>query len=87
MNKFFGKCCKDKITGFIGICTGRTEWMYGCDQYCVTPRISEQKPNELKESQWFDEGRIEIVEDFIDPNDVRVEKNGGEYSHPSCSRR
>lgn len=40
-------------------------------------------PNELKEGKWFDDGRIEIVEEFVKPQDVQVEKRGGEHDS-SC---
>lgn len=26
-----GKEVKDKVTGFTGICTGMTSWLYGCN--------------------------------------------------------
>lgn len=78
-NELFGKLCRDKITGFEGVCTGRTVWLYGCDQYCLTPRVEENKSNELKDGKWFDDGRIEIIEEFVEPQDVQVEKHGGEH--------
>jgi hypothetical protein len=31
MNELFGKKGKDKITGFIGIITGYTSYIYGCN--------------------------------------------------------
>ncbi|GLC80343.1 hypothetical protein LBYZC6_24570 [Lacrimispora brassicae] len=26
-----GKEVRDKVTGFAGVCTGQTRWLYGCD--------------------------------------------------------
>ena len=69
-----GQKAKDKITGFEGIIIGRAQWMFGCDQYCIVP---EAKDGEIKDSHWFDEGRIEIIGEGIKPAEVKVEKNGG----------
>jgi hypothetical protein len=71
---YLGKLGKDKITGFEGIVTGKAEYLYGCTQYCLVPRVSDGK---LGESQWFDEGRIEISGEGIAPSEVRGEKPGG----------
>ena len=69
-----GKKGRDKITGFEGIITGRAQYLYGCDQYCLVPP---SKEGTIKESHWFDEGRIEITGEGVKPAEVRVEKNGG----------
>ena len=63
----------------------QTRWMYGCDQYCITPKVDEK--GKSGESQWFDDGRIEAIGDGIRPDEVRTEKNGGCDLHPSESRR
>lgn len=80
-----GKEVKDKVTGFVGICTGQTRWMYGCDQYCVTPKADEK--GNCKDAKWFDDGRIEVIGQGIKTEEVRVEKNGGSDDHPCNSRR
>ena len=88
--ELFGKLCRDKVTGFEGVCTGRTTWMYGCDQYCLTPRVKEDEKTKLNDGQWFDDGRVEVIEEVIKPEDVKVEKNGGVHDksyYPSNSRR
>ncbi len=69
-----GKKAKDKITGFSGIITGRAQYLYGCDQYCIVPPA---KDGEIKGGEWFDEGRIEVTGDGVNPEDVRVDKPGG----------
>ncbi|MBB6218018.1 hypothetical protein HNQ80_004155 [Anaerosolibacter carboniphilus] len=69
-----GKKAKDKITGFEGIITGRAQYLYGCDQYCIAPPA---RDGEIKHSEWFDEGRILVVGDGVKPEDVGVEKSGG----------
>ena len=75
--ELFGKLCRDKVTGFKGVCTGKITWMYGCDQYCLTPRVKEGEENKLGSGEWFDDGRVEIIEECVKPQEVRVKKNGG----------
>jgi hypothetical protein len=70
-----GKEGKDKITGFQGIITAKVEYLYGCTQYGLTPRVGED--GATKESQFFDEGRIEVVGNGILPEEVQGEKKGG----------
>lgn len=82
-NELFGKLCRDKITGFKGVCTGKITWMYGCDQYCLTPRVKEGEEHKLANGQWFDDGRVEVIEECVTPEEVRVEKNGGVHD-ASC---
>lgn len=73
---------KDKVTNFEGIITGRCTYLYGCDQYCLTPEVD--KEGKRVEAQWFDEGRIEITGNGIVPEEVQVEEPGGEgHDHPS----
>lgn len=54
-----GSEVKDVYTGFSGVATGRTEYLYGCTRVLVEPReLHEGKPID---GQWFDEQRIELV--------------------------
>jgi hypothetical protein len=70
-----GKKAKDKVTGFEGVLTAHVNYLYGCDQYGLTPPISDD--GKCGDTQFFDEGRIEITGRGILPEEVRVEKNGG----------
>jgi hypothetical protein len=70
-----GKKGKDKITGFEGIITGRAQYLYGCDQYGITPAVD--KEGKTKDTQWFDEGRIEIIGMGITAQAVKADKPGG----------
>jgi len=70
-----GQKAKDKITGFEGILYGKASYLTGCDQYCLVPPIKDD--GEIKSSQWFDEGRIEVIGEGVTVQDVTVEKNGG----------
>lgn len=49
----------DRITGFSGIVTGRVEYITGCNQCLVAPRVKED--GALIDSQWIDEQRLEVT--------------------------
>lgn len=69
-----GKKLRDKITGFEGIAIGHCRYITGCDQYGLVPPMRDGK---IEPSQWFDEGRLEVVGDGVDPDSVKAQKNGG----------
>ena len=70
-----GKKGKDQITGFTGIITGSASYLYGCDQYCLTPCVT--KDGKITEGEWFDEGRIKITGKGVLAESVEAEKPGG----------
>lgn len=70
-----GRQGRDKITGFEGIVTGRAEYLYGCTQYCLAPKAAPD--GAIRDSQWFDEGRIQFVGRGVLPAEVQGEKPGG----------
>lgn len=83
MNELFGKKAKDKVTGFTGIITGVSMWMYGCNQYCIIPPVD--KDGKMGDGQWFDEGRVEVIQDAVDPASVKGKKNGADqYNMPKA---
>ena len=50
---------KDKVTGYVGIVDGRTEWLYGCRRYSVqSQKMKNDKPAEL---MTFDEDAIDVI--------------------------
>ncbi len=53
-----GSTCRDKITSFEGIATGKATYLTGCDQYLLNPP---SKDGALRESAWFDEQRLEVL--------------------------
>ncbi len=69
-----GKEARDKVTGFEGIITAKVNYLYGCNQYGITPKAQDGK---TLDTNYFDEGRIEIIGNGIKPEEVRVERNGG----------
>jgi hypothetical protein len=51
-----GDRAKDRISGFEGVVTARTEWLTGVVRYGLEPEaLRDGKPGEI---QWFDEGRL-----------------------------
>lgn len=54
-----GRTYKDKITGFQGIATGHARYISGCSQVLVAPKTNAD--GSLRDSQWFDEQRLEAV--------------------------
>ena len=78
----FGKKAKDKVTGFEGTITAKCLYMYGCSQYLLTPQID--KDGKKRDGEWFDEGRIETYEEVINPESVKVEKNGCDTREYPC---
>lgn len=56
-----GNKVRDSITGFTGIATGKTTWLYGCERICVQPQaLHNGKPID---AEWFDDQQVELVEE------------------------
>jgi hypothetical protein len=72
-----GRQAKDKITGFKGIIIGRTEYLFGCNVYGLSPETLAD--GKRMDTEWFDEGRIEIIGRGVLPKEVKAKKNGSEY--------
>lgn len=58
-----GSKVKEKITGFTGIVTGYVQYLSGCNQALVIPKVRED--GSYVDGQWFDEQRLERVDDSI----------------------
>ena len=71
-----GKLGRDKVTGFEGVITAVAKHLYGCDSYLLTPKIG--KDGKREDAYWMDEGRVEIVDEAVKPEDVKGDKPGGE---------
>lgn len=76
-----GSKVRDTLTGFSGTATGKTERLYGCTRIQIEP--SELKNGKLIEGQWFDEQRIEVIEEIapIVSKDSSA-TTGGPYRDP-----
>lgn len=54
-----GKEVRDRVTGFTGIVTSKLEYLTGCIQYCVVPKVSAD--NKYPEGTYIDYQRLEVV--------------------------
>jgi hypothetical protein len=65
MEKYFkyglGWKVRDIVTGYSGIITSRSQWLTGCNTYGILQQ--ELKDFKPVEAQWFDETRLEIIND------------------------
>jgi hypothetical protein len=52
-----GQTVTDQITGFSGVVTGRCEYITGCHQVLVQPRVNEK--GDYVEARWIDEDRLD----------------------------
>jgi hypothetical protein len=52
-----GDRVEDEITGFQGIVTGRSEYLYGS----VQVHVAAEKLDKIPDGQWFDEDRVKVV--------------------------
>ena len=59
MHSILGKTGRDLVSGFIGVITGRTERLGGCDQLLLQPR---EKSGMFLDPVWFDAERIEVLD-------------------------
>ncbi|MDR4483804.1 MAG: hypothetical protein R3B95_11425 [Nitrospirales bacterium] len=48
--------CEDVVSGFVGVTTGRVEYISGCRQYLLTPKVDTQ--GSKRDAVWFDEDRL-----------------------------
>lgn len=60
MNIPLGVIVKDVVTGFTGVAENRASFLYGCDRYCVQPKVGED--GKIPEPQMIDEPQLEIVD-------------------------
>lgn len=77
-----GDRVKDIITGFEGIVTGKCQYITGCDQVLVQPRVKDD--GSKAEGGWFDSDRCTVINaGAIDPLTVRsVERPGSDDPAP-----
>ena len=66
---------QDKVTGFKGIVIGFSQWLTGCDQVLLKPKVD--KEGQLVDGQWFDEGEIVVIGKGLTKKDVKSKINGG----------
>jgi hypothetical protein len=71
---------RNKITGFEGIITSRVQYITGCDQYGLQPRVDEKGNH--REGIYADEGQLEPVNEGIKEEEVQGKEKGGPQFHP-----
>lgn len=70
-----GVTAKDKITGFQGVVTGRCEYISGCDQALLIPKVDEKGSH--RDGHWFDVQRLEVI-----PSEPTITLDNG--ATPGC---
>lgn len=81
---FMGKICRDRVTGFKGVCTGKTEYIYGRTQLCLSPQV-DKNYQDFKEPRWFDIGRIEVS---VKPKATQPQQaDRDNYENPAKNKR
>jgi hypothetical protein len=78
-----GSRVRDAITGFEGIATSRAEFLYGCVRYGIESE-SLDKDDKPMEAQFFDEYRIEVLEEagFLLPDKKSKKGKKGKKDEP-----
>lgn len=66
-----GHTYSDLITGFSGVAIGYVQYITGCNQVLLVPRVTAE--GALVESAWFDEQRLALV-----PETPRIVVNNGQ---------
>jgi|AntAceMinimDraft_18_1070375.scaffolds.fasta_scaffold228226_2 hypothetical protein len=77
-----GDKVRDRVTGYSGIATSRTEFLNGCIQIEITPKLKKVnggiKPEDLAVGMAIDEGQLERVGPGINKEaPVKKSRSGG----------
>ena len=77
-----GDKVKDKVTGFTGVATSKVEYLNGCVQFCITPKMK-SKDNKMPEGTYIDQQQLEVVGKKVS---VKRKRTGGSMPNtPSAS--
>lgn len=79
-----GRNAQDKLTGFKGVLVGRIQFLTGCNRYAIRPTHLDKEGKTI-DSEYFDEGRIEILKGGIDIPSISVSQPGSDDRHPDDS--
>ena len=74
-----GTTARDKITGFEGLVTARSQWLNNCNTYRVQPR--KLIDGKIQEAGHFDEPQLELVPD--EPT-IEARRTTGGPERPVC---
>lgn len=69
-----GQKLRDKVTGFEGIAISRVEYLNGCVQFCLKPKINKKSPEKIEDGIYVDEGQLEVVGDGVS---ITAKNTGG----------
>lgn len=72
--EFFGKKCRDKVSGFEGICIGRRIGIYAVDQYYLESAVNDKGETV---TMFFDEGRLVVINEESIEQEVVSDRPGG----------
>lgn len=80
-----GDHVKDAITGMEGIAVARVDYLTGCTQICISPKVD--KDGKLQDSHYVDESRLvrTNMKGFVPPAD-EVAAHPGCDNHPDRPR-
>lgn len=54
-----GNKVRDKVTGYEGVATARVEYLNGCVQYCVKPKVGSD--GKMPDHEYIDIQQLEVV--------------------------
>lgn len=74
-----GDKVEDKVTGFEGTVVAKINYLNGCTQCQVQPKVNEK--GEIPKTSWIDEPQLKIV--VKDPEGKVPPKGGGMREHPN----
>lgn len=58
--EFLTALCRDKVTGFTGVCIGVVFYATGCNQALLVPEVDQH--GQPRDSHWFDVQRVEVIQ-------------------------
>ena len=71
------------VTGFTGTVIGSTEWLNGCIQYAVKPKVD--KEGKIVEAEWIDSQQLKVTKTFEPAESVPRRATGGPNKDaPAC---
>ena len=70
-----GDRVRDRISGFRGIATCRSTFLYGCIRISITPEETD-KDGKVNQAEWFDEPQVEVLETAAALATTKSDKHG-----------
>lgn len=70
-----GRRGRDRITQFEGVITGYVSYISGCNQVVLQPKVD--KDGKVQDPHWYDEQRIEFLDEPANKVRLNNEKGAG----------